>query len=110
MQANVLEAGRFAHHGGRLAVARSLFADAPQPWVDLSTGINRRSYRAPRATIAARSRLPESTQLAELESTAAAAFQVDDPARVVAVAGTELALRLLPYALRLRDAAILSPT
>lgn len=110
LEPNAIETGRFAHHGGRLAVARALFSNAPQPWVDLSTGINRRSYRAPRATIAARSRLPESTQLAELESTAAGAFQVDDPARVVAVAGTELALRLLPYALRLRDAAILGPT
>ena len=45
-----IAAGRFAHHGGRLGVARSLFPDVPQPWVDLSTGINPRSYPAPRAS------------------------------------------------------------
>ena len=103
-------AGRFAHHGGRLVEARSLFPDAQLPWVDLSTGINRRSYPAPRATSAARNRLPEPRQLVELEETAAEAFEINDPARVVAVAGTELALRLLPHALELREAAVLGPT
>lgn len=110
IDSNGIDVELFAHHGGRLAVARSLLPDAPQPWIDLSTGINKRCYRAPRATIAARNRLPEPTQLAELEATAATAFRVSDPARVVAVAGTELALRLLPYALNLRDAAVLGPT
>ena len=27
-------------HGGSLATARLLFPDAPEPWIDLSTGIN----------------------------------------------------------------------
>lgn len=102
--------GSFAHHGGRLVEARSLFPEVRQPWVDLSTGINKRSYPAPRATATARNRLPERLHLVELEETAAAAFQVEDPSRVVAVAGTELALRLLPYALNLQEAAILGPT
>jgi len=102
--------GRFAHHGGRLVEARALFPEAQQPWIDLSTGINRRSYPAPRATSVARSRLPEPQQLLDLEETAAAAFEVEDPERVVAVAGTELALRLLPHALDLHEAAILGPT
>ncbi|MEP0697553.1 MAG: threonine-phosphate decarboxylase, partial [Nitratireductor sp.] len=31
-------------HGGSLDAARALFADAPQPWVDLSTGINPHAY------------------------------------------------------------------
>jgi cobalamin biosynthetic protein CobC len=107
---DAVAAGRFAHHGGRLVEARSLFPQAQQPWVDLSTGINRRSYPAPRATSVARNRLPEPMQLVELEETAAEAFEIDDPARVVAVAGTELALRLLPHALELREAAVLGPT
>jgi cobalamin biosynthetic protein CobC len=102
--------GSFAHHGGRLVEARSLFPEVRQPWVDLSTGINKRSYPAPRATAMARNRLPERLHLVELEETAAAAFEVEDPSRVVAVAGTELALRLLPYALNLQEAAVLGPT
>ncbi len=92
-----IAAGRFAHHGGRLCVARSLFPNVPQPWIDLSTGINPSSYPAPRASARERNRLPEPTELARLEAVAAAAFNVDDPARVVATGGTESALRLLPY-------------
>ena len=105
-----IAAGRFAHHGGRLSVARSLFPDVPQPWVDLSTGINPRSYPAPRASQRARNRLPEPTDLARLEALAADAFGVADPARVVATPGTECALRLLPQLVNLSAAVIVGPT
>ena len=105
-----IAAGRFAHHGGRLGVARSLFPDVPQPWIDLSTGINPRSYPAPRATQRSRNRLPEPTELSRLEALAAEAFGVADPARVVATAGTECALRLLPQLVNLEAAVIVGPT
>jgi cobalamin biosynthesis protein CobC len=105
-----IAAGRFAHHGGRLGVARALFPNVPQPWVDLSTGINPRAYPAPRASQRARNRLPEPTELARLEALAAAAFGVEDPARVVANAGTECALRLLPQIVNLQAAAVVGPT
>ena len=105
-----IAAGRFAHHGGRLCVARSLFPDVPQPWIDLSTGINPSSYPAPRASARERNRLPEPTELAKLEAVAAAAFGVDDPARVVATGGTESALRLLPNLLKSTAAVIAGPT
>jgi cobalamin biosynthetic protein CobC len=87
-----------------------LFPDVPQPWIDLSTGINPRSYPAPRATLRSRNRLPEPTELARLEALAADAFGVDDPARVVATPGTECALRLLPQLVNLRAAVIVGPT
>jgi cobalamin biosynthetic protein CobC len=105
-----IAAGRFAHHGGRLGAARSLFPDVQQPWIDLSTGINPRSYPAPRASQRARNRLPEPTELARLEATAAAAFGVTHPARVVATAGTECALRLLPQIVNLKTSVIVGPT
>jgi cobalamin biosynthetic protein CobC len=105
-----IAAGRFAHHGGRLCVARSLFPNVPQPWIDLSTGINPHSYPAPRASARERNRLPEPSELARLEEIAAAAFNVADPVRVVATGGTENALRLLPYLLKLTSAVIASPT
>jgi cobalamin biosynthesis protein CobC len=108
--ATQIAAGRFAHHGGRLGAARSLFPDVPQPWVDLSTGINPRSYPAPRASQRSRNRLPEPTELARLEAIAAEAFGVADPTRVVATAGTECALRLLPQIIDLRAAVIVRPT
>lgn len=105
-----IAAGRFAHHGGRLCVARSLFPDVPQPWIDLSTGINPHSYPAPRASARARNRLPEPTDLARLEAVAADAFGVADPARVVATGGTENALRLLPHVLKIPSAIVAGPT
>jgi cobalamin biosynthesis protein CobC len=105
-----IAAGRFAHHGGRLGAARSLFPDVPQPWVDLSTGINPRPYPAPRASRRARNRLPDPTELARLEALAAAVFGVDDPSRVVATAGSECALRLLPQIVNLKAAVIVGPT
>lgn len=87
----------FAHHGGRLGAARVAYAQAPQPWIDLSTGINPRSYPAPRARGVTLNRLPDTGELARLEAVAAAAFGVSDPGRVVATGGTEPALRLLPF-------------
>jgi cobalamin biosynthesis protein CobC len=89
--------GRFGRHGGRLRDAEALFPRAQQPWIDLSTGINPRPYPAPRASRTARNRLPDTTQLARLEAAAADAFGVVDAALVVATAGTESALRLLPH-------------
>ena len=105
-----IAAGRFAYHGGRLCVARALFPNVPQPWIDLSTGINPAPYPAPRASARERNHLPESTELARLEAVAAAAFNVDDPSRVIATGGTESALRLLPYLLKVSAAIVAGPT
>ena len=38
---------RFAYHGGNLGAARRLFPDAPEPWIDLSTGVNPHAYPLP---------------------------------------------------------------
>jgi cobalamin biosynthetic protein CobC len=103
------DAGVFLRHGGRLAAARAAFPDAPAPWLDLSTGINPRPYRARRADPAALRRLPDPEEVAALEAAAARAFGVA-PDRVVAVPGTEAALRALPRILGARSAAIVSPT
>ena len=100
----------FAHHGGRLGAARIAYSQAPQPWIDLSTGINPKSYPAPRARGVTLNRLPDTAELSQLESVAAAAFGVGDPQRVVATGGTESALRLLPYVLGRKAAIVAGPT
>ncbi len=97
-------------HGGRIGAARLAFPSAPEPWLDLSTGINPVAYPAPAASAEARARLPDPEQTAALEAAAAAAFEVDDPARVAAVPGSEVALRILPHLLAARSLAILGPT
>jgi cobalamin biosynthesis protein CobC len=100
----------FTTHGGRMHEARAQFPHAPEPWIDLSTGINPRSYPAPRPSKEQRNRLPGCEELKSLEQAAALAFGIDDAARVVATAGSESALRLLPQLLALKEAAIASPT
>jgi cobalamin biosynthetic protein CobC len=99
----------FIRHGGRLAAARAAFPNAPQPWLDLSTGVNPRPYPAPRASRAERARLPDPEALAALEATAARAFGAR-PERVAAVPGGEAAIRLLPELLQVRSVAVAPAT
>lgn len=82
---------------------------APTPWLDLSTGINPDEWRGPRASMAALARLPDPAEIAALEA-AAADFFGCDPQRVVATAGAEAGLRMLPGLLDVSRVAIASPT
>lgn len=101
MDEKLQQRGKFSHHGGRLLAARVAYPLAPQPWLDLSTGISPYSYPAPKAASAARARLPDRESLAELEAIAARAFGVDEVSKVIAVPGTESGLRLVPLVLQL---------
>ncbi len=101
--------GGFTRHGGRLAEARAAFPHAPEPWIDLSTGINPRPWPLRRVQRASLDRLPDPAEIAALERIAAQAFGAD-PAGVVAVPGADAGLRLLPYLTGARDVAIVEPT
>ena len=94
----------FCAHGGRVAAARRAFGG--DDWIDLSTGIAPWAYphRDPDLT-----RLPEPGELAGLEAAAAGAFGVADPTQVVAVPGTDLALRLLAVVLAAERPAVVRP-
>jgi cobalamin biosynthetic protein CobC len=48
-----------SRHGGRLIEARRLFPGAPEPFIDLSTGINPLSYPVPPIEPSGWTRLPE---------------------------------------------------
>jgi cobalamin biosynthetic protein CobC len=100
----------FSVHGGRLENAARVWPSATKPWIDLSTGINPNAYPAPHANRSARTRLPFREEISELERVAAAAFGVTDPTSVVAIAGAEAGLRLLPRLLRANTVFIDSPT
>ena len=88
------------HHGGNLNAARALFPDAPLPWVDLSTGLNPRSWPGPQGLPALAhdifARLPEPAALAALEAVAAHAYGVADAGCVVAAAGAQALIQHLP--------------
>ncbi|MCC6914958.1 MAG: threonine-phosphate decarboxylase [Rhodospirillaceae bacterium] len=92
--------------GGRLEAARRAFPAAPTPWIDLSTGVNPRAWRASTGDA---TRLPDPAATASLEAAAAASFGCR-PEQVAAVAGADMALRLLPRLLSAATVAVLSPT
>ncbi len=97
-------------HGGGLIAARVRFPDAPEPWIDLSTGINAMPYPAASLSPAAFHRLPEPEDVRRLEAAAARAYGVADPAMVVAAPGTQILISLLPRLLPLESVAIVGPT
>jgi cobalamin biosynthetic protein CobC len=112
--------GAVTEHGGRLAAARLLFPGAPEPFLDLSTGINPVPYHLPRFPADAFTRLPEPEALWELQAIAAAAYGAASPEMVAAAPGTQILISLLPHlvpddtardnATRGRDVAVLGPT
>ena len=100
----------FTVHGGNLAAARARFKGAPEPWLDLSTGINPIPYPIPPIPAAAWTRLPEADAVAALEAAAARAYGAADPATVVAAPGTQALIQLLPRLIPARDVRILGFT
>jgi cobalamin biosynthetic protein CobC len=99
-----------APHGGRLIEARRLFPKAPEPFIDLSTGINPLSYPIPAIETSAWTRLPEPEAIARLEAVAAKAYGVADGSMVASVPGTQLLISLLPRLFPHASVAILGPT
>ncbi len=97
-------------HGGRLAAARRIFSGAPEPFLDLSTGINPHPYPLPALPPASFTRLPEPEEVAALEAVAARAYGVADPAMVVAAPGTQALIQLLPLLFPQPAIAVLGPT
>lgn len=84
------------YHGGDLAQVRARFPAAPEPWIDLSTGINPLPYPLPDLPADVWTRLPSAAEVAELEAVAADAYGVHEPALVAATPGTQALIQMLP--------------
>ena len=97
-------------HGGSLGRARALFPQAPQPFVDLSTGINPHSYPLFDLPATALSRLPEAARLLELKTVAARTYGAPGADNLVAAPGTQALLPLVARLVKPGRAAVLSPT
>lgn len=97
-------------HGGDLATARALFPEAPQPWVDLSTGINPIPYPLPVLPLSLWTRLPGADDEAALLAAARTAYRVPAHAGIVAAPGTQILIELLPRLAPSGPVAILGPT
>jgi cobalamin biosynthetic protein CobC len=97
-------------HGGDLAAARRLFPDAPEFFLDLSTGINPNPYPLPPLPEEVFARLPDSAALAHLAAVAAAAYGAPGASCVVAAPGTQILLPQVAGLARPGHAAIVVPT
>lgn len=97
-------------HGGSLNRARALFPHAPEPFVDLSTGINPHSYPLFDLPATALSRLPEAAKLRELLEAAAAAYGAPSADYIVAAPGTQILLPRIAALLKPGRALVLGPT
>jgi cobalamin biosynthetic protein CobC len=97
-------------HGGDLDAARRLFPAAPQPFIDLSTGINPFSYPLPRLAAETFTRLPEPAAIDRLAAVAAKAYGVPSAEHVVAAPGGQILLPFVAALARPGRAVVLGPT
>src|SRR5688572_2469518 len=97
-------------HGGSLARARALFPQAPEPWLDLSTGISPHAYPFSPLPAMTFSRLPEPGRALELADAAAAAYGAPSAACVVCAPGTQILLPCVAALIRPGRALVLGPT
>ena len=100
----------FTTHGGALDAARRLFPKAPQPWIDLSTGLNSIAYPIGAVASSAYERLPDETDLRTLEEAAARRYGAPLGLSVVAAAGTQTLIQWLPALCGGRDVRVLGHT
>ena len=91
-------------------MAAARFPLAPKPWLDLSTGISPWAYPVDELDLADWQNLPSTDDLAELEMAAANAFGGVSPDQIVAVPGTDFAIRLLAQLLPADRIGIAGPT
>lgn len=97
-------------HGGNLGAARQMFPAAPEPFLDLSTGINPHPYPLPTLPPETSTRLPDPAGLAKLLAVAAEAYGAPSPAHVVAASCSQILVALTAFLLARGRASILAPT
>jgi cobalamin biosynthetic protein CobC len=97
-------------HGGDLTAARALFPGAPEPFLDLSTGINPNPYPVPELSAEAFTKLPEPAELTRLTSLAAEAYGAPSAEHVVAAPGSQILVALAARLLLPGRALVLGPT
>ena len=95
-------------HGGNLDIALERFGGCPEEWIDLSTGINRCPYPVGELTPRHWTALPSRSEIASLHHAARRAYATTAP--VLATAGAQAAIQLLPRLAPPGRARILAPT
>jgi cobalamin biosynthetic protein CobC len=108
--ANSLPELPLAGHGGNLFAARKAYPQAPEPWLDLSTGINPYAYPFANPPLESFTRLPQQDELCALEAAARAVFRAPVVAEVIAAPGTQAIINWLPRLVPARRVGILGFT
>jgi cobalamin biosynthetic protein CobC len=103
-------ARELGYHGGNINAAKCLFPNAPEPWIDLSTGINPEPYPVGTIPASAWSRLPQPAELAALAAAARAAYGAKPGIGVVAAPGTQALIQWLPRIFPARRVGVLGFT
>src|SRR5260370_39104051 len=83
-------------HGGNLDAVRNRFPVAPEPWIDLSTGINPVPFPIPELPTDIWSRLPTRSEEEALLAAAAIRDRVPNSEMIVAAPGPQALIQLLP--------------
>ena len=83
-------------HGGNLGAARLRFPGAPEPWLDLSTGINPWPYPVPALAPELWHRLPEESAFQALSKAAARYYGAPGPEHVAVAPGSQALIQMLP--------------
>jgi cobalamin biosynthetic protein CobC len=104
------ESALMLEHGGDLAAARAQFPGAPEPFLDLSTGINPFAYRFASIPAQAFTRLPLPEDLARLAAIAAKTYGVGSPKHVVPGPGVQILLPIAAALVPPARTAVLAPT
>jgi cobalamin biosynthetic protein CobC len=97
-------------HGGDLTAARRMFPDAPEPFIDLSTGINPHPYPVPELPSALFERLPGRDQVRRLAAVAAQCYGAPSADHVLPAPGTQILLPQVAMLVPPGHAAVLRTT
>jgi cobalamin biosynthetic protein CobC len=95
-------------HGGNIDWAVQHFGGKLDQWIDLSTGINRCPYQVPPIPEEHWQSLPTTTALDGLYRAAQEAYQTEGP--ILATAGAQTAIQMIPYLTVPGEARVLAPT
>lgn len=95
-------------HGGDIDMALRTYGGRRDEWIDLSTGINRISYSVPAIDPSYWCSLPLRSEINELQDLARRQFAASGS--VVALAGAQAAIQIIPLLDRPGRARVLSPT
>jgi cobalamin biosynthetic protein CobC len=97
-------------HGGDLSAARALFPGAPEPFLDLSAGINPNPYPVAQFSASWFTHLPEPGEVPRLAGIAAEAYGAPSAEHVVVSPGSQIAVAQAVALVPSGSAAVLGPT